>query len=355
MKPLRILLGNNTLNLLAGSETHTLTLANELKKKGHHVACFSPGLGIISDELKKNNIYSYDSLNSSSIKPFSFILEEKIDHSYDVIIANHFEIVEYLRRQFPKTPIISTIHGVIHKYEDGKKAPEHPALNSGVNQFVAVSEEVQKKLKDDYDIDSVIIRNFFDVLKFDEKKPINDKPKQFLVNTNYQSKNDPEIEVIREVAKHYGARLAAVGMNFTVSLDLTKAIEDSDIVVGMGRSVLEGVSAGRIGLVHGRWGTGGIVCEENIQALRYYNFSGRNSKGLGSAAEIIEMIDRRYNPDTVDWGKKYIRSEHNAALAADAYIALARELLGQNIVPVVSGQGANPDMPKLKFAFKKNE
>jgi len=356
MKKLKILLGNNTLSLLAGSETWTLTLALELHRMGHHVACFAPDLGLIANELEKAGVHCYSDLTTSKIKPFSPYFEPSVDHDYDVIIANHNHIVDYLRSQYPKKPIISTIHGIIHLM-DGKggqvKAPEHPALESGVNQFVAVSEEVRDMLQKDYHIEATIIRNFFDIKKFNAKRPISlPAPKQFFVNTNYAGKGDAEIEVIREVAKHYGAKLTAVGENFSQALDVTRAIEDADVVVGMGRSVLEGVAAGRLGIVHGRWGTGGVITEDTVESLRSWNFSGRDSGGtLATATWLINQIDLHYKQDTIDWGKRYMAQNHNVALAADAYLSIARELTGQTIVPSVPHEtGWNPGMKKIKFA-----
>jgi hypothetical protein len=347
---MKILLGNNTLSLLAGSETWTITLARQLKKMGHHVACFSPDLGVIAEKLEKDGIHCYSDLAPTGIRPFSPYFEEPADHNYDVIISNHFHIVDYLRNKFPKTPIISTIHGIIHEFE-GKWAPEHPALNSGVNQFVAVSEEVQDILKEHYSIDSVIIRNFFDIPVLAGLKAPNTKPKQILLNTNYQSASDPEVQVVRDAAKMLDCRLAAIGMNFTQAVDITKAIEDSDVVIGMGRSVLEGVAAGRLGIVHGRWGTGGVICESNIPSLQHYNFSGRNSSGkIDSAEELKSLIEKYYMLSVMDDAQKYVKENHNAALAADEYLRLADELTGRAINrPVLSGVAS--DTQPLKRAL----
>ena len=351
MKKLNILLGNNTLSLLAGSETWTLTLALALKKLGHDVACFSPELGVIAEELEKNGIHCYRDLTTAAIKPFSYVLEEEVNHDYDVIISNHNHIVQYLRSQYPKKPIISTIHGIIHKHENGEIAPEYPALDSGVNQFVAVSEEVAEKLKAEYNIEATIIRNFFDISKYKFDRAISPgTPKQFLINTNYNGGHDPEVEVIREVVKHYGAKLTAVGQNFSQSLNLSRALEDADVVIGMGRSVLEGVAAGRLGIVHGRWGTGGVVSEEKLDDLRRCNFSGRNSKGLATKEELIALIDKHYNDRTIEWGKQYMAMNHNAVLAAEAYVAIARELTGEAFTRQPSS--ANAGMKKIKFSHE---
>lgn len=341
MKPLKILLGNNTLSLLAGSERWTQTLALQLQKMGHEVECFSSTLGIISDQLKEQGIDSHQELFNRGPRPFFIKLEPARKHEYDLIIANHNHVVEFLRTQFPKTPIISTIHGVLHfmKDEKGKEimAPEHPALNSGVNQFLAVSEEVQNKLKKDYQIDSLIVRNFFDTTQFSTKKKITSgQPKRFLINSNYATKDDGVVSVIRQVVKHYGGTLAATGQEFTFSRDMMQAIENSDVVFGMGRSVLEGVCAGRLGIVHGRWGTGGVISDDTVEQLRQTNFSGRlldgSSSRLFTAEQIILEIDQYYNDNTIEWGKKYIREQHNVAVAAQNIIQIGRSLLGQDIV-----------------------
>ncbi len=85
MKPLKILLGNNTLSLLAGSETWTYTLALALKDLGHDVSCFAPELGIISEKLEEKGIRCYNELTTGKIKPFSFILEELNSGSVGVV------------------------------------------------------------------------------------------------------------------------------------------------------------------------------------------------------------------------------------------------------------------------------
>lgn len=339
MESLRILLGNNTLANLAGSETWTRTLAIQLKKMGHKVECFSPELGIISEQLSKEGIPSFKQITGSGIQPFSFVLEEPHDFKYDVIISNHHHIVDYLRSCFPKIPIISTIHGIMHTTEDGKgghiMAPEHPALEAGVNQFVAVSDEVQDMLKKLYSIDAMIVRNFFDLENFKVKrKPSPGRPQVFLINTSYADSTDPEIKLIREIAKdHYKARTIAIGQNFNMTPDIMKPIEEADVVIGMGRSVLEGVAAGRLGIVHGRWGTGGVIHEGNIDELRACNFSGRNARmKYHTKEQLIAEIDAHYNPRNLAWGADYIKQNHNVVFAAESYIQMARTLLGQDIV-----------------------
>lgn len=347
--------------MLAGSETWTYALATQLKKMGHDVSCFTPTPGVWSTRLRQNGIPSYQRISVTGVQPFSIILEPKIDHQYDAIIANHRDIVGHLRKEFPKTPLIATIHGIMHfmRLENGERvpAPEHPTLDAGVNQFVAVSEEVRQKLQKDYNIESVIVRNFFDIFKLGKIKKVNAKPQRFFVNTNYAGKDDPEIAVIREIVKHYKAKLIAVGMNFTSTPDIEKAITDADVVIGMGRSVLEGVAAGRLGIVHGRWGTGGIVCEANIEELRQVNFSGRkldsNKNNFWTKEQFIEAIDQYYKPQVLEWGKQYVAREHNVVFAAGAYLEVIKELTGRNVA-AAPDSGLRPYRRAKDVAASKN-
>ena len=347
MKSLKILLGNITLNFLGGSETWTYTLATVLKKMGHRVNCFSPELGVFSSKLEKQEIKCFNQMSSGGIKPFTYILDENNIEDYDIIISNHHQVVEYLREIFPKTPIISTVHGIIHFIDQEKSilAPEHPSLNSGVSQFIAVSEEVRDKLKNDYNLDSEIIRNFINLDEFSTDKPISETPQRIFVNTNYNSKEDEEIKVIKEVADHYGAKVSAVGLSFSPSLSVRKAIEDSDIVVGMGRSVLEGLAMGRIGIVHGRWGTAGIIHDDQSAFdMAHFNFSGRCIDGkqpIWTAEKLVEEIDKYYNNKISDWSKDYIARHHNASLAAERFVRIARELSG-GLINNNRDQGRSP-------------
>jgi hypothetical protein len=352
MRPLKILLGNNTLSLLAGSETWTYTLALALQALGHQVSCFSPDLGTIAQKLMDAGIQCYSDVGKAQSRVFSYILDEETNHDYDVIIANHNHIVAYLRAQFPTKPIISTVHGIIHFMEDGRTiAPEHPALDCGVNQFVAVSEEIKDKLLNDYGLESVIIRNGFDMNRFGAIRPANqDKPKQFLINSNYCSKDDPIVLSIRDAAKMMGAKVAAIGHNFTPTADPIRAIEDSDVVFGMGRSVLEGVAGGRLGIVYGRWGIGGPIVESNIEELRKYNFSGRNAKSeFISPEDLVAMISQYYIPSVLSWGQAYIARDHNVMLAAEKYVALARELTGELIIKPEAGSNSGVDPQARPF------
>jgi hypothetical protein len=125
-------------------------------------------------------------------------------------------------------------------------------------------------------------------------------------------------------------------------MSVRKAIEDADIVVGMGRSVLEGLSMGRIGIVHGRWGTAGVIhSDESAYEMAQFNFSGRCLDGrqpIWTAEKFIEEIDKYYNQEISTWSRNYISRHHNSMVAAEKFIRLSRELSGGLINVVDNGR-----------------
>jgi len=66
----------------------------------------------------------------------------------------------------------------------------------------------------------------------------------------------------------------------------------ADIVLGIGRCAWEGMACGKPTLVVGENGLAGIVEEENLEELAYYNFAGRNVKEPVSENLLADTIEK---------------------------------------------------------------
>lgn len=311
-------MGNNTLATYAGSELWTYTLVAELQRRGHHVTAFSPDLGAIASKLEAIGTRCTADVGT-------------LPDDCDVIICNHHDITTALHRRLPHVPIIAVVHGTSHRDpHTGQILPEHPVVDFAVGQYVAVSEEIQSLLRGSYGIEAVVLRNFFDLGRFTwTPSPVEGPPRNILINCNYSRPQDEPVRVMREVADHYGARLRTIGANFQeVGWAVEDAISGSDVVAGMGRSVLEGFCMGKLALVHGRWGTGGVVTEQTYDVLKLTNFSGRNSNGgLASAGEIVGLIDEAIGHRQSDWQRRTVETNHDVRAAAASLVQRAEELL----------------------------
>lgn len=340
---MKILLFNNTLSILAGSETYTLTLAAELKRLGHDVTAYSPHLGIIATKLEGMGVKCVNTLQgegNGQIQPFSPILSEP-EGKFDVAIGAHYDRTREVRQKFPNLPIIAVCHGILHgNPATGEIYPEHPVTDMRIEQYVSVSEEVQGVLKNVYGIDSVIIRNFFDLERFKKTEDLPEKPRTILVSSNYWGTESEINTIIKEVADHYNARFIGIGANFVTTYETEDAIRQADIVFGMGRSVMEGFCCGKIAVVHGRWGTGGVIRTSNYESLRKTNFSGRKFveniaperiedlvNPLLSSKDLIEQIDNYWANSWIDENIKIAKEEHDVKKAAEKFIEIANSLI----------------------------
>ncbi len=314
---MNILVANNSLKYLGGSETWSESLALALLAQGHHVFAYAPLLGEISDRLQRQGVECFQNMGtlSKACTP-------------DIIIANHWPIVTALRNQYSCVPIISTIHGVLHRKPDGSHALEHPALQAKVSAFVAVSEEVQKKLFDDYQLSATIIRNGLDLEKFLAPAKIKSKPVKFLIHSNALKFNTLLMQNLIDVSKHFKGVLYGMGMHLGPCIQPWQEIGKVDVVFGLGRSVLEGVAMGKLGFVYGQWGVGGAICEASVMRLSASNFSGRSTnKKTWRTQEMIENIERCYTQENLLWGRGYIFEQHDAFKMAHQYVALAQRLI----------------------------
>ena len=131
------------------------------------------------------------------------------------------------------------------------------------------------------------------------------------------------------MADHYQAKFIGIGSGFVATYETEKAIADADIVFGMGRSVMEGVAMGKIGVVHGRWGTGGVINKNSYERLKLTNFSGRLVEGQNKlllASEIIKQIDESFNTKITNENRELIETNHNVEIATKKFLEIAEKL-----------------------------
>ena len=112
-----ILVANNHLNSVGGSETFTYTMIEALISKGYDVEYFTFFKGITSDKIE----------NELGVK---FMSKPR----YDLILANHHPCVKFLST---KGIIIQTCHGIFPKLEQPSKFADG---------YVSISDEIKQHI-----------------------------------------------------------------------------------------------------------------------------------------------------------------------------------------------------------------
>lgn len=290
---MKILLGTHYLAKTGGTESYTYALALELKRLGHHVEYFAIVRGNVSSMLEENGV------------PFM-----SADY-YDLILANHTTVVEKICRF---GYIVQTCHGNIAELE--QPSPYADA-------YVAVSEEVRNHLQyKGYQVLGVI-PNGIDCKRFFPRNPVSDK----LTTVLSLCQSDEANKFIRKCCEQANIKLLCSN-KFTDNVwSIEELINQSDLVVGLGRSAYDAMACGRCVLVYdyrdymGEFLGDGILTPDSINKSMTCNCSGRANRLKYNEQDFIAEM-QKYSPQLAAWSRDFAIQNLNIEQAVDKYLSI---------------------------------
>jgi hypothetical protein len=312
---MRILLTNHGLHAVGGSETFTYTLARALLRRGHAVTCFSPYTGAIAKRFVEGGIAVCSRL-------------EELDEP-DVIHGHHRLESLLVRARFPKAPLVVVSHGVLPWQEQ----PARSLL--AAHRVVAVSEEIQQHLAATLGRDAhefPLVRNGVDLVRFQPPGPVARRPRRLLVLSNKMDRG--KLDVIRAACEPRGISVEVCGhaAGGEPRWDVEVPIARADVVVTLGRGVLEALACGRNAIVHDYQGGDGLITPGNFHELRRKNFSGRTHARHFSAEELGLLLDEA-TPENAAALQAIVAAEHGDDLLADRFLGLYEDALAAAAEP----------------------
>jgi len=271
---MKILLTNHSLAGVGGTEKWTYAVAKELSEMGHEVSVYAMMLGITSDKMD-----------------FAEVVHEVWETDFDLILSNHNTC---LSEVLGDTPIIHTSHGP-------KNGLEHPA--AGADAYVGVSEEVRLAYPD-YNMS--VITNGIDL---DEFKP--QEMNRAVPRVLSMCKNTKASGMLQSACEMLGLEFDWVHYHKRLVWDTAPLIRDADIIIGCGRTALEGLACGKSVMVFdGRTDepmADGWITEKNVEDLRRSNFSCRRREYKWEMPQLLQAF-RAYEPSP--WARQW--AEENA-------------------------------------------
>ncbi len=289
-----ILISTTLLNY-TGVPTYTLTLYNQLEKRGHSVTVYCPTDGKLSPLM--NTISNLDFAGWP-----------------DVILAQHNTLAREMREKWPDIPMIFISHGILPDLEQ-------PPTDIKIDKYIAVSEEVMLNLMS-YGIDAKIVRNFVDTDRFYCKEPVRDKPERLLFISNF--KRWKTYETIQKSCKIMDIGFRHLGFTSHPKYEVEDYINQSDIVVSLGRGIIEAMACGRPVIVFDRRRGDGYINEGTYRRSRMNNLSGR-AYSLECKSKIIMGEIRKYNPDDGVTNRNIVLRYHNHVKAVDTIMEIIHE------------------------------
>lgn len=258
----KILITNNQLTNMGGTETWVLTMVRELSKE-HKVGVYTKQKGYVSDLIKE---YIDD-------RP----------RGYDLALVNHTTCINEARLGADFT--IFTSHGT---------EPDLEKPQTGCNYYVAVNENVAEK----YNLET-IIKNPIDTELFKPTREISYKPNQILAITEKPIPLDA----------FYPSR---------VDNNMPELMNKADVVVSMGRGALEAMSCARNVIVwdeRGYWGPRG---DGYLTLPIKGNVAGPYNKTTINWEEELAKYDKAHGQRN----REYILKNHDVRNIAKEYLKI---------------------------------
>lgn len=317
---------------IGGAETHVLTLALELKRRGYNPVVVSAG-GIYVKELEKNGIKHYK-LPLSSKNPMNLIYSTKnlleiIKIEEIDIIHSHGRIpslVAKIASVIKKKHFLTTVHAVY-------KLNSYKWLSCFGEKTICVSEDIKNHIINNYNVNEkkiVIIPNGIDLSKFNpylniENLDIYDKYSENSIKISYISRMENGLakmavrvgKLLSEYANDKNIMIEYLligdGKNFNYVVeemdklikdkknirikilgkrtDIPELIKYSDFTVCVSRVALESMACGKPVIILGGEGYEGLLTEENFTMAESSNFTGRDSLKTFTNDKFISDVD----------------------------------------------------------------
>ena len=283
---MRILLSFENFTGYGGTETYTFTVAKELDRLGHDTAIYSPNRGAMSEYARAQGV--------------PVLSGDQLPKSCDLVLACDAATCHELAGRYLDAVIVD----VVHSAEYLLQAP--PQLSDRCQATVVLNDRIRRAVEARAWHPPVTrLRQPIDLLRYAELGECQPVPRSVLVNSNYVA--DARAAMIADACRANGLKVTWIGGSGRSTPTPEHAIADADVVIGLGRSVIEAMAAGRAAYVYGIMGGDGWVTPGRYAAMEADGFAGTSSPEL--------LIDRdRMAADLGNWDTEM--GERNRDLAS---------------------------------------
>jgi glycosyltransferase involved in cell wall biosynthesis len=289
---MRILVANNGLKNAGGSENFTYAIIEELCRKAQDVDYFT--------------FYKGKDKHSVSRRIESLGVPFMRYKKYDLILASGNNVVRHLS-QFGF--VIDTVHGVLPGIEE-------PSVFADL--YVSVSSYISDYYRE-RGFQCKVIMNGINCERFRPRTELNSRLTKVLSICQGNESND----FVARCCKKIGVSFKKIDKYIEKKWDIENDINDADLVVGIGRSLYDGMACGRTVISYdkrsyrdeGHEGDG-YLTKDNIHQSMYRNCTG--IKAFTEEEFIGELM--KYNPDDGKDMRKIALEELNVEKTVQEYL-----------------------------------
>lgn len=300
---MKILLTNQALGRREGTESYLETIAEELRRLEHEVAFFSPNPGELAAALAGRGYDVYES-------------PQDVPTDIDVIHGQHVTAVGPVRERMPTTPLVFACHSSFIPVEDPVGAFDAAA-------FIAYNDMTLARLrahaatsgKPVHRLRQPIHLSFAD----GHRPPVSETARRAVAVSRRMT------SIATSLASSFRARgieLVRVGAPGGESADARQEMLASDIVLGVGRTALEGMALGRATIVLDQASIGGWVTADSYPGLEADGFTGLQAWSASSIDQILDGYDPALGVEARRLAVRHHSAQRHAAQLIEIYSAI---------------------------------
>jgi hypothetical protein len=301
---MRCLLAYRVFSSFAGSEIYLLTVAEQLQLLGHDVAIHALERGPVADFAEQRGV--------------RVIGQEDLPRECDALLVQDAATALTLAERYPSAARAY----VAHSTEFVSQQP--PQADGVLGAVIALNDRVASAIRAGATPAEVVrLRQPVDLIRFSRYGRVPDRPKRMLVFGH--DHGGEQLARLWRAGLTLGLDVTLVGRRGRTSPTPELEIADADVVVGIGRCVLEALACRTAAYVSGVVGTDGWVTPDSYPALEADGFSGRASGRVLDEDRLCADL-AAWTPELAEQGKDLAFAHHDAARHAVELVELWRRL-----------------------------
>nr|MBA2349750.1 hypothetical protein [Solirubrobacterales bacterium] len=251
---MRIVLSLHAFSQHAGTETYSLCVASELRRLGHEVTLHATELGPIAEIARTDG--------------FPVVARaDELPTGVDGVLAQDAGTAYTLARRYPAAARVMVVHSEYH-------ALQFPPQLTGVcDAAVVMNERVRRRVEHLAAAPRVVrLRQPVDLRRFGVRGRPSQHRRRALILGNYL--RGDRADVVADACRSAGFEPSITGVHTRPTSTPERDIAEAEVVVGLGRCIVEALAGRRAAFVYGLAGGDGWVTTDSYEALESDGFAG---------------------------------------------------------------------------------
>jgi hypothetical protein len=299
----KLLLATNHLGL-GGSESYLFTVAEQLDRLGHEAVVYTPepagGIAV----AEERDIAVIDHLGP--------------DGDFDGALVQDGGVSFQIADRCPAVPQVFVAHSEMFDLQSP------PQLDGAVGAVVVLNDRVGDRVRGFVtDVEVIRLRQPIDTERFVPRGPLPAKARRVLLLSN--TPHSDRLAMLEAACSEAGLELTQVGGLSGQSTNIQPALAGAEIVIGVGRSILEAMACGRAAYVYDWKGGDGWMTPESYPEIEADGIAGCTGRTVIDPQRLARDLPG-YSPSMGPVNHDLVMGNHRANVHAQELVGIFKRL-----------------------------